>query len=73
MPQDINVLALPPKCPELNPVENAWQVMRDYWLSNRAFTSHENLLDHCCEDWNILVNQPWRIMPIGLRNRAHGF
>ena len=27
------------KCPELNPVENIWQFMRDNWLSNRVFTS----------------------------------
>ena len=28
-------LALPPRSPELNPVENVWQFMRDNWLSNR--------------------------------------
>ena len=24
-------------CPELNPIENTWQFMRDNWLSNRVF------------------------------------
>jgi hypothetical protein len=33
-------------CPELNPVENIWQVMRDNWRSNRLFTSPENIVDH---------------------------
>ena len=28
---------------------------------------------HCCAAWNRLVDQPWRIMPIGLRQWAHGF
>ena len=28
---------------------------------------------HCCEAWNKLVDQPWRIMSIGLRQWAHGF
>jgi transposase len=23
------IIALPPKCPELNPVENVWQFMRN--------------------------------------------
>ena len=37
--------------------------------SNPTTTS----LDHCCEAWNKLVDQPWRIMSIGLREWAHGF
>jgi len=48
-------MPLPAKCPELNPVENVWQFMRDNWLSNRVFTSYENLLDHCCHAWNRLI------------------
>jgi len=69
---DITIVALPAKCPELNPQENVWQFMRDNWLSNRVFTSYENLVDHCCAAWNKLVDQPWTIMSIGLRDWAHG-
>ena len=39
IPDNITVLALPPRSPELNPVENVWQFMRDR-LSNRIFKSH---------------------------------
>ena len=67
VPDNISIVPLPPKCPELNPVENLWQFMRDNWLSNRIFTSHENIIDLCCEAWNRLVDQPWRIMNIGRR------
>ena len=35
VPANITLLPLPPKSPELNPVENIWQFMRDNWLSNR--------------------------------------
>ena len=73
VPSNITIIALPPKCPELNPVENVWQFMRDNWLSNRIFKSYDDLVDHCCEAWNKLVDQPWRIMSIGLRQWAHGF
>ena len=73
VPHNITLLPLPPKCPELNPTENIWQFMRDNWLSNRVFTSYENLLDHCCEAWNKLIDQPWRIMSIGMRDWAHEF
>jgi transposase len=34
VPPNITIIALPPKSPELNPVENVWQFMRDNWLSN---------------------------------------
>lgn len=36
VPENIAVLPLPPKSPELNPVENIWEFMRDIWLSNRT-------------------------------------
>ena len=73
IPTNITILPMPPKSPELNPVENIWQFMRDNWLSNRVFKSYDDLVDHCCEAWNKLVDQPWRIMSIGLRQWAHGF
>jgi hypothetical protein len=46
--------------------------VRDNWLSNRIFKSYDDLVDHCCAAWNKLVDQPWRIMSIGLRQWAHG-
>lgn len=39
VPSNITLLPLPPRCPELNPVENIWQFMRDNWLSNRMLAS----------------------------------
>jgi len=55
VPDNISIIALPAKCPELNPVENIRQFMRDNWLSNRVFTSYDNIVDHCCVAWNNLV------------------
>jgi transposase len=71
VPANITLLPLPAKAPELNPVENIWQFMRENWLSNRVFTSYTDILDHCCEAWNKLVDQPWTIMSIGLRDWAN--
>jgi len=73
VPPNITIMPLPSKCPELNPVENVWQFMRQNWLSNRVFRSYDNIVDHCCEAWNKLTDQPWRIMSIGLREWANGF
>jgi transposase len=77
VPSNITIIALPPKCPELSPVENVWQFMCDNWLSNRVFKSYDDLLDHCCEAWNKHVDQPWldhadRIAPMGARVLING-
>jgi transposase len=37
VPGNITLLPLPPRAPELNPVENIWQFIRDNWLSNQVF------------------------------------
>jgi len=82
VPDNITLLPLPPKCPELNVMENVWQFMREpkatpegryNWLSNRVFRDHDDIVGHCCHAWNRLVDQPWRIMFIGLRDWAHRF
>ena len=62
--------ALPSRSPELNPVENVWQYLRANWLSNRVFDSYDDIVDHGCDAWNRLVDQPWKIMSIGLRDWA---
>jgi len=51
LPDNITLLFLPPRSPELNPVENIWQYIRDNWLSNRVFKSYQDILDHCCQAW----------------------
>jgi transposase len=73
IPPNITIVPLPAKCPELNPQENVWQFLRDNWLSNRVFKSYADILDHCCWAWNRLIDQPWRIISLGLRDWAHRF
>ena len=73
VPDNITLMPLPSRSPELNPVENIWQFMRDNWLSNTVFTSYENITTHCCEAWNNLIDEPGKIMSIGRRKWAHGY
>ena len=73
IPANITLVPLPAKAPELNPVENIWQYMRENWISNRIFASYGDILDHCCEAWNKLTDRPWLIMSIGLRDWAYRF
>ena len=49
-------------------MENVWQFMRDNWLSNRIFKSYEDIVALCCQAWNNLIDQPWKIMSLGCAN-----
>ncbi len=71
VPDNITLLPLPPRSPELNPVENIWQLMRQNWLSNRIFKSYDDIVDHCCYAWNKLTDQPWNIRTVGRRHWAY--
>ncbi len=53
----------------------AWALPRYQanWLSNRVFKSYDDIVALCCEAWNKLIDQPWKIMSIGRRKWAHGF
>ena len=72
IPPNITLLPLAPRSPELNPVENIWQFIRDNWLSNRIFKSYDEIVALCCDAWNKLIDQPWKIMSIGIRNWTNG-
>jgi transposase len=73
VPPNITLLPLQPKCPELNVMENVWQFMRDNWLSNRVFATYDDIVAHCCEAWNKLIDQPWHIISIGMRDWANRY
>ena len=72
LPKNLTIILLPSRSPELNPVENVWQYLRQNWLSNRVFESYDAILDAGCEAWNRLLDQPETIMSIGIRDWAHG-
>ena len=73
VPDNITLVPIPPRSPELNPIENVWQFLRDNWLSNRVFKNYDDIVALCCESWNKLMDQPWRITSIGRRKWAHEF
>jgi transposase len=71
VPRNVTIEFIPPRSPELNPQENVWQFMRQNWLSNRVFKTYDDILALTCEAWVKLIEQPWRIMSLGLREWAH--
>ena len=70
LPENLSLLPLPPKSPELNPVENVWQFLRQNKLSNRIFGDYEAIVAAACEAWNTLLADPARITSIGTRQWA---
>lgn len=70
IPDNIRFLFLPPYSPELNPVEQIWQYLKDKFLANRVFDSLEDILDACCEAWNAFANNPSLIASLTTRDWA---
>ncbi|WP_085938452.1 IS630-like element ISAli3 family transposase [Azospirillum lipoferum] len=70
VPENISLLHLPPYCPELNPVENIWQFLRQNHLSHRVFDSYAAIVEACCEAWNALAQAPEIIRSIASRSWA---
>ena len=71
VPKNLTIILLPSRSPELNPVENIWQYLRQNWLSNRVFEDYHAIIEAGCQAWNKLIDQPETIMSIGLRDWAH--
>ena len=44
VPDNLTLVLLPARSPELNPVENIWQFLRDNWLSSRVFASSADIV-----------------------------
>ena len=70
VPANITLLTLPPYSPELNPVENISQFLRQNRLANRVFDSYETIVSACCDAWNALLATPERVASITSRDWA---
>ena len=51
-PPNLSPLFIPPACPELNAAENIWQYLRQTYLSNRVFETHNDIVNAACATWN---------------------
>jgi transposase len=67
----MTLIFLPSRAPELNPVENVWQYMRQNGLSNRVFEGYDAIIDAACDAWRKLLAQPDTIKSIGTRKWAN--
>ena len=70
VPKNITPIFLPSRAPELNPVENVWQYLRQNWLSNTVFENYDAIVDAACDAWRKLTAKPETITSIGTRDWA---
>jgi transposase len=49
IPKNLQIVILPPYCPELNPVERFWKFIKDNTIKNKVFESLQELEDEICE------------------------
>lgn len=70
VPDNITLLPLPPYSPELNPMENVWDYLRDNKLSHRVCDSYDAIVEACAAAWRFLMGDPDRIRSIATRRWA---
>jgi transposase len=70
LPENISILRLPPYSPELNPVENIWQFLRQNHLANSVFETYDDIVEACCNAWKALTAAPATITSIATRKWA---
>jgi len=70
IPHNITLVHLPSYSPELNPVENVWEYLRQNKLALRVHESYDAIVDACCHAWNDLMATPDRIASITRRHWA---
>ena len=49
---NLTLIKLPPYSPQLNPVENVWQWLKQKWLSNRSYQNYQHIVDACSQAWD---------------------
>jgi hypothetical protein len=67
----MTLILLPSRAPELKPVENIWQDLRQTWLCARVLETYEQIIDAACDARRKLIAQPESSTSIGMREWPH--
>lgn len=63
-PSNITLVPLPPRSPELNPVENLWHYLRSHYLSNRTYRDLEAVEAATVAAWRQACLGPDRVKTV---------
>jgi hypothetical protein len=61
VPDNIKLIPLPPRSPELNPAEHIWEELREKNFANKAFESLDEVEDNLCLGLNGLASNPEKL------------
>ena len=61
VPANVTLVPLPPRSPELNPVERIWLYLKQRFLSHRVLENYDAILDAACAAWTRMSADPGRI------------
>jgi len=61
VPANITLLPLPPRSPELTPVERLWLFLKQRYLSHRLLEDYDAIVDAACRAWQRLTQDNGRI------------
>lgn len=70
LPDNVRLLPLPPYSPELNPLENVWDYLRQNQPYSTVSESYDEIVQACKTAWHWLIANPERIRSIGTRGWA---
>tara|TARA_R110000782_G_scaffold31795_1_gene77869 strand:- start:61 stop:579 length:519 start_codon:yes stop_codon:yes gene_type:complete len=65
---NLSIITLPPYSPELNPIEQVWQWLRQNELANRCFEGYEDIVEQCCRAWNRFISDNKRVANLCMRD-----
>lgn len=72
IPLNLTLFPLPPYSPELNPMEQVWQKIKQGSLSNRVFKNYNEIVKSCAKAWNSFCDEDGNIKSLCSRAWATG-
>jgi len=64
VPKNMKLLSLPSYSPDLNPVENIWDELREKWFTNKVFDSLDALEEQLIRGLKHLEDSPKKVQSI---------
>jgi transposase len=65
---NVTIIKLPPYSPELNPIEQVWQWLRQNELANRCFQGYDDIVEQCARAWNSFIEDIERVKSLCTRD-----
>jgi transposase len=61
---NVSIIKLTAYSPELNPIEQVWQWLRQNELANKCFNDYDDIVESCSNAWNSFISDIERVKNI---------